>query len=205
MKIQMVPAIHGLLNGNIYSQNDSSFCSLFFSSNSILNCFLLEWAQVVAYIEETRAETKGSALTVFRLAELRDMYSSCLGLDVSDWVHSTVFKEGLLGNNSGLQANKKGRDIFLAFNDKVATALQQAWERDFDDEVITLHMTTRIIRRDMLDSKSKLYDRRADNSEYFSTYSFQCDQRAPWQRYDRCLNWMTIPEIASHHFLFIYM
>ena len=32
----------------------------------------------------------------------------------------------LLVNDSGLQANKKGRDIFLAFNDKVAIALQQA-------------------------------------------------------------------------------
>ena len=43
-------------------------------------------AQVVAYIEETRAETRGSAPTVFRLAELTDMYSSCLaqlGVEVS--------------------------------------------------------------------------------------------------------------------------
>ena len=35
-------------------------------------------AKLVAYIEETRAETKGSAPTVFRLAELTDMYSNRL-------------------------------------------------------------------------------------------------------------------------------
>ena len=36
-----------LLNGNIYSQNDISFCSLFCYSNSCLNFFLLELPQVV--------------------------------------------------------------------------------------------------------------------------------------------------------------
>ena len=55
----------------------------------------------------------------------------------------------------GLQAHKKGLDIFLAFNDEVATALQQACERDFDNEAMTLHKATRIIRRVMLDTKSK--------------------------------------------------
>jgi len=47
MNIEMVPAIYGLLNGNIYTQNYISFCSLFLNSNSCLNCFLLELAQVV--------------------------------------------------------------------------------------------------------------------------------------------------------------
>jgi len=42
MKIEIVPAIHGLLNVNIYSQNDISFGSLFFYSNFFLNSFLLE-------------------------------------------------------------------------------------------------------------------------------------------------------------------
>jgi len=85
-------------------------------------------AQLVPYIEEMRAETMGSAPTVFRLAELADMYSNCLaqlGVEVSGRVHSTDLKERLLANVRGLQAHKKGRDIFLAFNDEVATALQQ--------------------------------------------------------------------------------
>ena len=114
-------------------------------------------AQLVAYLEETRAETRGSASTVFRLAELTDMYSNHLaqlGVEVSGRVHSTDLKERLLANVPGLQAHKKGRDIFLAFNDEVATALQQACERDFDNEAMTLLKATRIIRRDMSDTKS---------------------------------------------------
>ena len=115
-------------------------------------------AQLVAYIEETRAETKGSAPTVFRLAELTDMYSNRLaqlGVEVSGRVHSTELKERLLANVPGFQDHKRGRDIFLAFNEDVATALQQACERDFDKEAMTLLKATRIIRRDMLDTKSK--------------------------------------------------
>ena len=85
-----------------------------------IQCITL--AQVVAYIAETRAETRGSASTVFRLAELTDIYSSCLaqlGVEVSGRVHSNDFKERLLAIVPGLQANKKGRDSFLAFNREV--------------------------------------------------------------------------------------
>ena len=55
-------------------------------------------AHVVAYLEETRAETRGNAPTVFRLAELMEMYSSCLaqlGVEVSVRGHSTDLKERL--------------------------------------------------------------------------------------------------------------
>ena len=43
----------------------------------------------------------------------------------------------------------------LVFNDEVATALQQACELDFDNEAMTLLKATRIIHRDLLDTKSK--------------------------------------------------
>ena len=69
------------------------------------------------------------------------MYSNRLaqlGVDVSGRVHSTDLKERLLANVPGLQVHKKGRNIFLAFNEKVATALQQACERDFDNEAMIL-------------------------------------------------------------------
>ena len=69
----------------------------------------------------------------------------------------------ILANVPGLQAHKKGRDFFLAFNDEVATALQQACERDFNNEAMTLLKETRIIRREMLDTKSK-FNRTFNNS-----------------------------------------
>ena len=117
--------------------------------------------QLVVYIEETRAETKGSAPTVFRLAELTDVYPNRLAQ--LGRIHSTNLTERLLANVPGLQANKKGRDTFLAFNNEVATVLQQACERDFSNEAMTLLKATRIIRRDMLDTKSK-FNRPFNNS-----------------------------------------
>ena len=54
------------------------------------------------------------------------MYSSRLaqlGVEVSGRVHSTDLKERLWAKVSGLQANKKGRDLFLAFDNEVATVL----------------------------------------------------------------------------------
>ena len=74
-------------------------------------------AQLVAYKEETCAETKGSAPTVFRLAELTDMYFNRLaqlGVEGSGRVHSADLKERLLANVPGLQAHKKGRSKLLA-------------------------------------------------------------------------------------------
>ena len=40
-------------------------------------------------------------------------------MEVSGRVHSTDLKERLLANVPGLQADRKGRDIFLACNDEV--------------------------------------------------------------------------------------
>ena len=98
---------------------------------------------------------------MFRLAELTDVYPNRLAQ--LGRIHSTNLTERLLTNVPGLQANKKGRDTFLAFNNEVATVLQQACERDFNNEAMTLLKATRIIRRDMLDTKSK-FNRPFNNS-----------------------------------------
>lgn len=86
-------------------------------------------AQLVAYIEETRAESADSIL-VFRLAELSQMYSTRLGqLGGDDFtrVHSTHLKERILENVQGLQAHKQGRDVMLAFNDDIGQALKNLY------------------------------------------------------------------------------
>ena len=63
---------------------------------------------------------------------------------------------------------RKGETFFLAFNDEVATALQQACERDFDNEAMTLLKATRIIHRDMSDTKSK----------FNATFNNSCQQES---------------------------
>lgn len=112
---------------------------------------LIKALQLVAYIEEIRFES------VFRLADLVNLYSSCvqqLGGDVSSKIHSTDLKYRILANIPGMQAHKQGRDILLVFEDDIGLALRQATERDFDSEAMTLLRATNIIRRDILAKKN---------------------------------------------------
>ena len=67
-----------------------------------------------------------------------------------------------------LKLIRKGETFFLACNDEVATALQQACERDFHNEAMILLKATRIIRRDMLDTKSK----------FNGTFNNSCEQES---------------------------
>ena len=114
-------------------------------------------AQLVAYLEETRAETADS-ISVFTLAELTAMYTRFLkhyGSDLSGRVHSTDLKERILANVPGLQAHKKGRDIVMAFSEDVGKALELTRFRDFDDEAIILLKASKIIRRDIIATKTQ--------------------------------------------------
>lgn len=114
-------------------------------------------AQLVEYIEETRAESVDT-IPVFRLAELAQMYSTRLqqlGVDSSTRVNSTHLKHRILANVPGLQAHKQGRDVMLAFNDDIGQALKNLHEQDYDSEAMTLLKAAKIIRQDILNKKSR--------------------------------------------------
>ena len=114
-------------------------------------------AQLVAYLEETRAETADS-ISVLTLAELTAMDTRFLkhyGSDLSGRVHSTDLKERILTNVPGLQAHKKGRDIVMAFSEDVGKALELTRFRDFHDEAIILLKASKIIRRDITATKTQ--------------------------------------------------
>lgn len=66
-------------------------------------------AQLVAYIEETRAESVDT-IPVFKLSELTQMYSTRLqqlGGDASTRVHSTNLKDRILENVPELQPHRQ--------------------------------------------------------------------------------------------------
>ena len=101
-------------------------------------------AELVSYIEEFG--TSGAELPTFKLADLANMYKSCLqrlGCDTT----------ALVFQIPGLQCYNKGRDVYLAFRDDVGFALHKAHEQDCDEEVIHLAKTVAIVRKDMLASK----------------------------------------------------
>ena len=96
---------------------------------------------------------------MFRLAALAEMYSTRLqqlGGDVSSRIHSTDLKYRIMVNVPWLQAHKQGRDVLLVFNHDIDMALEHARARDFDSEAMTLLKATRIIRRDIMNMKTKL-------------------------------------------------
>ena len=114
-------------------------------------------AQLVAYIEDARAESEDK-IPVFRLAELTQMYSTRLkqlGGDTSTRVHSTDLKDRILANVPGLQAHKQGRDVMLAFNKDIGQALRNLYEQDFDSQAMILSQAAKIIHQDVLNTKTK--------------------------------------------------
>ena len=94
------------------------------------------FAELVLYIEETRQQDEESSL-VFKLSDLSQLYISRmeqLGVKVDMRVHTTRLKERLLCEFTDMRPHKKGRDVLLAFEEDIGTALARAC--DFDSEVM---------------------------------------------------------------------
>ena len=111
-------------------------------------------AELVSYIEEFG--TSSAELPTFKLADLANMYKSCLqrlGCDTTARVNISRLKERLVFQIPGLQCYNKGRDVYLAFRDDVGFALHKAHEQDCDEEAMHLAKTAAIVRKDMLTSK----------------------------------------------------
>ena len=99
-------------------------------------------AELVSYIEEFG--TSSAELPTFKLADLANMYKSCLqrlGCDTTSRVNTSRLKERLVFQIPGLQCYNKGRDVYLAFRDDVGFALHKAHEQDCDEEAMHLATT----------------------------------------------------------------
>ena len=59
--------------------------------------------------------------------------------------HSTDLKNRILANFTGLQADKQGRYVLLAFNEDIGNALKIVSERDCDDEAVILSKVAKIV------------------------------------------------------------
>ena len=72
-------------------------------------------AELVSYIEEFGMSS--AELPTFKLADLANMYKSCLhrlGCDTTAHVNTSRLKERLVFQIPGLQCYNKGRDVYLA-------------------------------------------------------------------------------------------
>lgn len=110
-------------------------------------------AELISYIEDLRASGN---LSVLKLADLTKLYTKrleLLGLKLSGRVHSTDLKNRILSNLPDLQAYKKGRDTFLAFDEEIGSVLKIVSKKDSDDEAVILSQAAKIVRRDMAEIK----------------------------------------------------
>ena len=112
-------------------------------------------AELVTYIEEAR--TDALVAPVFVLADLAALYTTHmeqLGTIMAGRVHSTKLKNRILRYVHDLEEHKQGRDVLLAFNQDLGSALQKACGQDADDDAIHLARAANIVRRDMLKIKT---------------------------------------------------
>ncbi|KAL7407599.1 hypothetical protein ABVT39_010851 [Epinephelus coioides] len=108
----------------------------------------MAFAEIVMYIEETRFDD--SIAPVFRLADLAQLYSlrmEQLGTKLDVRLNTTRLKERLLAQIPDLQAQTRGRDVFLAFSDDIGAALTKACEWDSDNDAVCLAHAADIVRR----------------------------------------------------------
>ena len=114
----------------------------------------LAFSELVTYITEAKTSSADISPSIFKLADLASLYKQRLeqlGV-VSPDVNSTRLKEKLPREMPELEAYQKGRNVLLAFHKDVGSTLSQACEYT---EAIILAKAAKIIRRNMLDHKSK--------------------------------------------------
>jgi len=108
----------------------------------------IAFAELVMYIEETCYSNEDKA-AVFKLSDLAQLYVSRmiqLGIKLDTRIHTTRLKQRLLAQFPDMQAQKKGWDVLMAFEEDIGTALAKACELDSDSEAIHLVRTAKIVR-----------------------------------------------------------
>ncbi len=106
----------------------------------------IAFAELVMYIEETHYSDEDKA-PVFKLSDLAQLYvlrMEQLGIKLDTRIHTTRLKQRLLAQFTDMQAQKKGRDVLMAFEEDIGTALTKACELDSDNEPFTLHVQQRL-------------------------------------------------------------
>lgn len=115
------------------------------------------FAELVAYIEESRYETEVSR-RIFKLSELATLYKErmeLLGEKATSRIHTSRLKARILAQIPSLEAHNDGREVFLAFKKDVGDVLHKA-QLD-DDEAIHLMKAANIVRKYMF-SKSYTFE-----------------------------------------------
>ena len=105
----------------------------------------IAFAELVMYIEEMRQLDEERA-PVFKLSNLAQLYTSRLeqlGVKRHVKVHTTRLKQRLLAHFTDMQAQKKGREVLLAFEEDIGTA----WPKSVSLIVTMMQFTLHVLQR----------------------------------------------------------
>ena len=88
-------------------------------------------------------------MPIHKLADLSNMYTSRLKVNIIGRTHTSRLKERILAVVPELEEHKQGRDILLAFKEDVAMTIRRARE-DCDKEAMYLARAATIVRGEMM-------------------------------------------------------
>ena len=111
----------------------------------------IPFAELVMYTEEMRQLDEETA-PVFKFSDLSQLYTTRLeqlGVKPDAKVHTTRLKQHLLNRFTDMCTQKKGRDVLVAFEEDIGTALAKACEFDSANDAIHLACAAKIVRNHM--------------------------------------------------------
>ena len=101
------------------------------------------------YIEDQIDDNKAP---VFKFSDLSQLYISRmeqLGTKTTGRVHTIRLKQHLLAHFTDIRAQKKSRDVLLALEEDIGSALAKVCELDSDTDAIHLARAAKIVRKQM--------------------------------------------------------
>ena len=117
-------------------------------------------AELVTYIEETRATSDKEHPAVFKLSTLGNMYYTRIAQLLNEPTprskYPTRLKQRLITHLPGLQDYKQGQNFYLAFRTDLAATVHSV-HKSSDEEAIHLARAVSIVRKDIFSKKCQFH------------------------------------------------
>ena len=116
-------------------------------------------AELAAFMQQERDRLGGNC--VFKIADLAALYKKRfedLEGVLPERIHSTRLKLRLLAHIDGLTESKRGKTMYLAFDDDLCDVLKTINEKDFDEDSFVLSRAADILRKSLLEKESKEFN-----------------------------------------------
>ena len=101
---------------------------------------------------------------VFKLSDSTKLYEHMHEMDCSSYVHSIRLKERLMADVPGLQAHTKDKEVLLAYENDISSALFKAYDSKIDSDTLILAKAAKIAQKELFEK----------NVQFDGTFSNEC-------------------------------